>query len=82
MIYIKRFQYKTQYDEFRASADYKEPNIIKIGEAGVNNESTIAKLNPSMEEVPDNFTLVRHWDGTTNLSSSKWNDKVAVSIGL
>ena len=77
MIYIKRFQYKTQYDEFRASADYKEPNVIKIGEAGVNDSSTIAKLNPSMGEVPDNFTLVRHWDGTTNLSSSKWNDKVA-----
>lgn len=77
MIYIKRFQYKTQYDEFRASADYKEPNIIKIGEAGVNNSSTIAKLNPSMGEVPDTFTLVRNWDGTTNLSSNQWKDTVA-----
>lgn len=77
MIYIKRFQYRAQYDDYKTSASYKEPNVVKIGTPGINDDSTVVKFNPTSGETVDTFTLVRHWDGTTNLSSSKWNDKVA-----
>ena len=77
MIYIKRFQYRAQYDEFKTSASYKEPNVVKIGIPGINNESTVVKFNPTSGEIEETFTLLRHWDGTTNLSSNQWKDKVA-----
>ena len=77
MIYIKRFSYRTQYDDFISSSGYKEPCIIKIGTPGVNDESTIVKYNLAAGTTPETMTLVRHWDGTTNLSSSQWKDKIA-----
>lgn len=77
MIYIKRFQYRAQYDDYKTSASYKEPNVVKIGTPGINDDSTVVKFNPTSGETVDTFTLVRHWDGTTNLSSNQWKDKVA-----
>lgn len=73
MINIRRFQYKTEYENFLNSSEYKECSLVKIGTPGINDASTTVKYR----EQPESMTLVRHWDGTTNLSSSKWNDKVA-----
>ena len=78
MIYIKRFLYTTLYEDFKNSSSYKEPCVIKIGTPGVNDESTIVKYNLAasggQQEV---YTLLRHWDGTTNPSSNQWKDKIA-----
>lgn len=72
MLNIRRFSNTTQYTNYRDSGDYVHPGLIKIGEAGIINDSTEVVY----AEEPETMTLIRHWDGTSNLSSSKWYDKV------
>ena len=73
MINLRRFEYRTQYEDYKNSSDYLSCSISKIGEAGINDASTVVKY----AESPEEMTLIRHWDGRDAPTSSQWKDRIA-----
>ena len=55
MFNIRRFSNTTQYTNYRDSGDYVHPGLIKIGEAGIINDSTEVVY----AEEPETMTLIR-----------------------